>query len=460
MKILILGAGQVGSSVAQVFSKESQNEITVVDLAYAPLVALKERYDLRTIRGNAALPTILEEADAENTDIIIAATSSDEVNIIACHLAHTLFNIELKVARIREQAYVDYSESILFGAKLEAAFAIDVVISPEILITDQIKNIIELPGAQEVLRFAKGRAVIVAAEIHPKSEMANRPLTYLHNLLPDTQINLVALFREDQELTIDADLILRPHDELYFLCERPYARQIMLMFNHANKIPHNIVIAGGGNIGRQLAETLERFAHVKVIEHNRKSAQRLSAYLNDSLVLMGDCTDENLLFEENIEETDIFCAVTNDDQTNILSSMLAKRLGAKYVITLINRSSFLELIQEESNIDLAFSPQQVTVSTLLTYIRKGDIAQVYSIRDGEAEVIEIVAHGTEENSKIINRVVNEIKWPDHVNLAGIIRHRRLLKIDETTAIEPNDHIVLFITDKESIPKVEDLFKIN
>lgn len=450
----------MGSSVAQVLSKESQNEITVVDSAYAPLAALKERYDLRTIRGNGALPSILEEADAANTDIIIAATSSDEVNIVACQLAHTLFNIELKVARIRDQAYIDFSEQVFFGPKTEASFHIDVVISPEILITDQIKNIIELPGAQEVLRFAKGRAVMVSVDVHPKAEMNNKRLGYLKTILPDIRPTFVALFRDDVELPISDDTILRSYDELYFLSERPEARHIVQAFDSGTKVARKIMIAGGGNIGSQLAETLEKFAHVKVIERDRKNAQLLTSHLNDSLVLLGDCADENLLFEENIEHTDIFCAVTNDDQTNILSGMLAKRLGAKYVITLVNRSSFLELIQEESNIDLAFSPQQVTLSTLLTYIRKGDIAQVYSIRDGNAEVIEIVAHGNENNSKIINRPVNEIKWPDNVNLAGIIRHRKLLTIDDETLIAPNDHIVLFITDKESIPEIEDLFKIN
>ncbi|MDG9730108.1 Trk system potassium transporter TrkA [Ignatzschineria sp. RMDPL8A] len=459
MKILILGAGQVGSTVAHVFSKEAQNEITIIDSHYEPLAALKEQYDIRTIRGNAAHPTVLEEADAASADIIIAVTSSDEVNIVACQLAYSLFNVKLKIARLRSQAYIEHSDNI-FGYKINSAFNIDVVISPEILVTDQIKNIIELPGAHDVLRFAKGKALMISTDIQEGAPFAYRSIAEIREKLPHINVNFTVLFRDGEEFFPNGETVLLPGDYLYFLTARHQARHLIEKLNPTNKTAKKIIIAGGGNIGAQLAETLETFAQVKVIETDSDRAHRLSSNLNNSLVLQGDCTDENLLFEENIETTDIFCAVTNDDQTNILSSMLAKRLGAKYAMTLINRSSFLELIQEESKIDLAFSPQQVTLSTLLTYIRKGDVVQVYSLGLGSAEAIEIVAHGTEESSKLIGKHICDIKWPEGTILSGIIRKGNVLIINDETLIEDDDHIILYINNKDSIPEIEELFKIN
>ncbi len=458
MKILILGAGQVGSTVAHVLSKEAQNDITIVDNQYAPLASLKERYDIRTIRGNAASPAILEEADAENTDIIIAVTSSDEVNIVACQLAYTLFDIKLKVARIRSQDYIEHAD--IFGNGLDVSFHIDVVISPEILITNYIKNIIELPGAHDVLRFAKGEALMISIEIEKDSPLYGRRFSKIQRRTRHLNINYVAIYRDGEEFIPKEETILEEDDEIYFLCARPHAREVIELFKSEHKVAKKVTIAGGGNIGSQLAEALESFTRVKVIEHNADRAHHLAAQLDNSLILQGDCTDETLLFEENIEDTDLFCAVTNDDQTNILSAMLAKRLGAKFAISLINRASFLELIEEESNIDLAFSPQQVTLSTLLTYIRKGDIVQVYSLRSGNSEAMEIIAHGTEATSKIVGKELEGIRWPEGVVVAGLVRRGKVMPIEPTMSIEQNDHLILFITDKESIPRVEELFELR
>lgn len=457
MKILILGAGQVGSTVANVFSKEKKNEITIIDNAYTPLAALKEQYDIRTIRGNAAHPKVLEEADAAHTDIIIAVTSSDEVNIVACQLAYSLFNIKLKIARLRSQSYIEYSDDI-FGYKINAAFNIDVILSPEILVTEQIKTIIELPGAYDVLRFAKGQALMVSTDVVEGAPFAHHTLEYIKKSLPQIEVNYTIIHRDGVDLVPQQDTVFLPGDHLYFLTSRKEARQVLEKFHPTSTVVKRVIIAGGGNIGVHLAEALESFTQVKIIESNPDRAHHLSSYLNNSLVLAADCTDENLLFEENIEATDFFCAVTNDDQTNILAGMLAKKLGAKLAMTLINRPSFLELIQGESKIDLAFSPQQVTLSTLLTYIRKGDVAQVYSLGIGDAEALEIIAHGTEKSSKLINRPLNEIKWPDGVILSGIIREQKIIPTKTTTLIQEDDHIIFYINRKDSIPSFEEFFK--
>ncbi|MFD2724572.1 Trk system potassium transporter TrkA [Ignatzschineria indica] len=247
---------------------------------------------------------------------------------------------------------------------------------------------------------------------------------------------------------------------MYFLCARSDAREVIELFQSKQRIAKKVTIAGGGNIGAALAEALESYTHVKLIEENAERANALASKLSRSLILHGDCTDETLLFEENIDKTDLFCALTNDDQTNIMAAMLAKRLGAKFSMALINRSSYLEMIEEESNIDLAFSPQQVTLSTLLTYIRKGDIVQVYSLRSGESEAMEIIAHGNAETSKIVGKSLEGIRWPENVVVAGLIRRGKVMKIEPSISIEQNDHLILFITDKESIPEVEDLFELR
>lgn len=458
MKILILGAGQVGSTVAHVLSKEAQNDITIIDNQYAPLAALKERYDIRTIRGNAASPLLLKEAGAESMDVLIAVTSSDEVNIVASQIAHTVFGIKLKVARVRSQDYLRAGD--LFGNKLDSTFHIDVVISPETLITNYIKNIIELPGALDVLRFAKGEALIVSMGVEKDSQLFGRRFSKIKRRTRHLNINYVAIYREGCEFIPEEDTVLEEDDEVYFLCARSDAREVIELFQSKQRIAKRVTIAGGGNIGAALAEALESFAHVKLIESSAERANALASKLNRSLILHGDCTDETLLFEENIENTDLFCALTNDDQTNIMAAMLAKRLGAKFTMSLINRSSYLEMIEDESNIDLAFSPQQVTLSTLLTYIRKGDIVQVYSLRSGESEAMEIIAHGNAETSKIVGKSLEGIRWPEDVVVAGLIRRGKIMKIEPSMFIEQNDHLILFITDKESIPEVEDLFELR
>ncbi len=454
MKILILGAGQVGASVANILSQEPQNDITVVDSDHFALAALKERLDIRTIKGAASHPRIMEQAGAEGTDILIAVTSSDETNMVACELGFLLFNIKTKIARIRASDYINHGD--LFGTG-QGQFAVDVTISPETLVTEQIKNVIELSGATRVLPFASGRALLVSSIAQRGGKLIGVPIRELPKHLPGIDIRIAAIFRGENEVALEVtgDTIIYDDDEVFFLCARKHARLMMAELRPLDKTTKRIMIAGGGNIGMRLAEALEDDVQVKIIERNRENANKLAANLNKAIVLSGDCADEELLLEEKIDHTDVFCAVTNDEQANILSAMLAKRLGAKRVMSLINRPSYVELVESESQIDVVFSPQQATISALLAYIRRGDIVKVYSL--GISEAIEIVAHGTAETSEVIGRHHDEIEWPDGVVLAALVRGNKVLMCHHDSIIETNDHAILFVSDKSNISEVEALF---
>ncbi|GBU09196.1 NAD-binding component of TrK potassium transporter [Gammaproteobacteria bacterium] len=455
MKILILGAGQVGSSVAQILSKEPQNDITVVDSNALVLASLKDRLDIRTVKGHASHPNVMEQAGALGTDILIAVTSSDETNMVACELGKLLFNIKTKIARIRSSSYLNNVD--IFGNS-EGKLAVDVTISPESLVTEQIKNVIELSGATRVLPFASGRALLVSSIAQSGGRLIGSQIKELPKHLPGIDIRIAAIFRGEDTLEVTGNTILQENDEVFFLSARQHARLMMAELRPLDKKAKKIVIAGGGNIGMRLADALEDDVRVKIIEHNYQNAQKLSARLSKAIVLSGDCADEELLREENIEQTDVFCAVTNDEQANILSAMLAKRLGAKRVMSLINRPSYVELVESESQIDVVFSPQQVTIGALLAYIRRGDIVKVYSL--GDSEAIEIIAHGTLESSQVIGRHHDEIQWPEGVVLAALIRGNKVLMYHHDSIIEAEDHAILFVSDKTSIQFVEELFHVS
>ncbi len=455
MKILILGAGQVGASVAAILVKEHQNDITIVDTDGKALNQLQERLDIKTVRGHASHPNVLERAGAEETDILIAATSNDETNMVACELAHYLFKIPTKIARVRAGSYFEYDD--IFGRE-SGKLAVDVAISPETLVMQQIKSVIDLPGATQIFNFANGRILLVGADAQSGGRLVGLPLCKLQQHMPGIDVRIAAIFRDDESISIDGDTIVQADDEVFFLCSRQNARLMMNELRPQDGQVKRIIIAGGGNIGLRLAEALEDYMRVKIIEHNPKTAENLAAHLTKAIVLAGDCADEDLLLEENIENTDVFCAVTNDDHANILSCMLAKRLGAQRVMSLINRSAYVDLVQSESVIDVTFSPQQVTIGAILTFIRRGDVVKVHSLREGAAEALEIIAHGDRQNSKVIGRKVEEIDWPTGVYLAALVRNKAVVICHHDTEIREDDHLILFLSDKQSIPEVEQLFQ--
>jgi trk system potassium uptake protein TrkA len=453
MKIIILGAGQVGSSVAQNLASEA-NDITVVDNRPEILRDLQDRIDIRTVTGPASHPEVLTRAGAEDADMILAVTNSDETNMIACQVAYTLFHTPIKVARVRAQEYLAYPK--LFT---QEALPVDVLISPEQLVTDYIRRLIEQPEALQVLEFAGGRVQLVAVRAVQGGPLVGQELRELSAHMPGVEARVAAIFRSSSDILPQGDTVIEANDEVFFIAARKNIRAITSELRGLDKPVKRVMIAGGGNIGLRLAESIESRYQVKLIDRNAETARRLSEQLDSAIVLLGDAADEELLLDENIENTDIFCALTNDEEANILSAMLAKRLGARKVMSLINRPSYVDLVQSEA-IDIAVSPQQATIGSLLTHVRRGDVAAVHSLRRGAAEAIEAVAHGDNKTSKVVGRTVDEIKLPPGTTIGAIVRGEDVIIAHHNTVIESDDHVILFLVDKQHIPAVERLFQVG
>lgn len=453
MKIIILGAGQVGSSLANNLASEA-NDITVVDTDGKRLHELQDRLDLRTVAGQASHPDVLQRAGAEDADMIIAVTNSDETNMVACQVAYTLYHTPTKIARVRAQEYLHFPE--LFT---QDSIPIDVMISPEQLVTDYIYRLIQHPGALQVLDFSGGRVQLVAVKAYYGGLLVGHELRTLRDHMPGVQTRVAAIYRRGKAINPEGHTVIEADDEVFFIAATKDIRAVMSELRKLDKPVKRVIIAGGGNIGKRLARALERQFQVKLIDHNSVRTVAISEELEKTIVLQGDAADEELLLEENIEDTDVFCALTNDDEANILSSMLAKRLGAKKVMALINRAAYVDLV-ESGDIDIAISPPQATIGSLLAHVRRGDVVMVHSLRRGAAEAIEAIAHGDEYSSKVVGRAVEDIKLPHGTTIGAIVRGDEVLIAHHDTVIEAEDHVLLFVVDKKRIPEVERLFQVG
>ena len=453
MKILILGAGQVGSTVAESLAGEA-NDITIVDTDGEKLRQLQDRLDLRTLTGNAAHPSILEQAGIVDTDILLAVTQSDEVNMVACKLAATLYNTPTRIARIRATDYLERRE--VFSTD---NFCVDFSICPEQILTEYIVKLIEFPEALQVLEFAGGRVSLVAVRAVEGGPLVGRPLRFLRTDMPQIDTRVAAIFRLDHSINMNGDTVVEAGDEVFFIAATEHIRTVMQELRRMDKPSRRVMIVGGGNIGRRLAKTLEHSYQVKLIEYNKKACASLAADLTNTLVLNGDGTDEKLMQQENVSEVDVFCALTNDDENNIMSALLAKQGGARKVIALINRSAYVGLVQG-GKIDIAISPAQVTIGSLLAYVRQGDVAAVHSLRRGAAEALELVAHGDRESSKVVGRRIEEIDSPKGATIGAIVRGEQVIIAHHDTVIEAEDHIIVFVNDKRMVRKVERLFQVS
>ncbi|AOU96728.1 Trk system potassium transport protein TrkA [Acidihalobacter yilgarnensis] len=453
MKIIVLGAGQVGGSLSHHLAKEA-NDITLVDTRADILHELQDRLDLRTVVGHGSHPDVLEQAGARDADMIVAVTNSDETNMVACQIAYTLFRTPTKIARVRANEYLAYTS--LFA---QEALPIDVLISPEELVTNYVQRLIEHPGALQVLDFADGKVSLVAVRAYYGGPLVGNELRTLAEHMPGIQTRVAAIFRRDKPILPQGDTIIEADDEVFFIAAKKNIRAITSELRKLDKSYKRIVLAGGGNIGKRVAERLEARYQVKIIEHNAGRARYLSETLDKAMVLRGDAADEELLLEENIEATDVFCALTNDDEANILSAMLAKRLGARKVMALINRPAYVDLV-ESGIIDVAISPQQVTLGALLAHVRRGDVVAVHSLRRGAAEAIEAVAHGDRRTSRVVGRRVDEIKLPRGTTIGAVVRGDEVLVAHGETIIEAEDHVILFLVDRSRITDVERLFQVD
>ena len=453
MKIIILGAGQVGGSLALSLANES-NDITLVDSDSRRLYELQDRADLQTITGHASYPTVLAQAGARDADMIVALTNSDETNMVACQVAYTLFHTPTKIARVRTADYLEFKD--LF---VQEALPIDVLISPEILVSNYVENLIEHPGALQVLNFAEGKVKLIAMSLYDNSQYVGKRVRKVFDDVKAKEARLVALYRGKQSLAIDQDTQLEAGDDLFFIAAASQAKNVTTVLQGLDKPNRRVIIAGGGNIGYQLAAVLEPHYRVKIIERNAERARFLSETLDKTVVLKGDAADESMLLDENIDSADVFCALTNDDEANILSAMLAKRMGARKTLSLINRPSYIELV-ESGMIDIAISPQQVTIGALLAHIRRGDVVAVHSLRKGSAEALEAVAHGDRKTSKVVGRAIADLNLPRGANIGAIVRNEEVIIAKSDLVIEPEDHVIMYLADKNKVRDVERLFQVS
>lgn len=453
MKILILGAGQVGSTVAESLVSEA-NDITIVDTDGEKLRQLQDRLDLRTLTGSASHPSVLEQAGIADTDMLLAVTQSDEVNMVACKIAASFYNTPTRIARIRATDYLNREE--IFSAD---NFAVDFSICPEQILTEYITKLIEFPEALQVLEFADGKVSLVAVRAFEGGPLVGKPLSFLRTHMPQVETRVAAIFRQDRAIIPEGGTVVQDGDEIFFIAATDNIRSVLKEMRRMDKPSRRVMIVGGGNIGRRLAKALERDYQVKLIEYNKKTCQKLAGELTHTLVLNGDGTDEKLMQQEHVEEVDVFCSLTNDDENNIMSSLLAKQAGARKVVSLINRSAYVGLVQG-GKIDIALSPAHVTIGSLLAYVRQGDVAVVHSLRRGAAEALELVAHGDRQSSKVVGRRVEELDLPRGATIGALVRGDEVLIAHHDTLIQAEDHVIVFVTEKRTVKKVEQLFQVS
>ena len=480
MKIIILGAGRVGQSVADSLVSE-RNDITVIDTDAERLRDLESRFDLRGVVGNGIEPAVLAEAGAQDTDLLIACAAQDETNLVCCKVAQLMFNIPKRIARVRSTGF--QRDERLVGPE---GFAVDRIICPEESLTRYIGKLIDYPEAMQVREFAGGRACLVSVRARAGAPMVGHTVAEMRNSTPDVAVRLVAIYRRfpeepDRFVACAGETRIEPGDEVFVLAAREHIAHVLASLHRRDATPvrpvRRIMIAGGGRVGLHLALELGkepgRFL-VKIIEDDSARCIELASRLpSDVLVLQGDTTDENLLGDESIDEIDLFLALTDDDEDNIMSCLLAKRLGARRVLALINRRSYADLMHG-TQIDIALSPAQAMLGELLAYVRQGDVQAVHSLRRGVAEALEIVVRGDRKTSRVVGRKVSDLALPRDVHIGLIVRglpdspdvsadelrEPQVIIPRSGTVLESNDHVVFFLPHKRLVRDVEKLFRVS
>ncbi|MBK69934.1 MAG: Trk system potassium transporter TrkA [Euryarchaeota archaeon] len=452
MKIVILGAGAVGSALAFLLSQD--NDVVVVDSNKATLDKLEEKADVQTINGSCSFPNILVKAGIYNADMVTAVSGSDETNIVSCMISKIL-NKEIKtIARIREISY-------LKGKTLEALatdqIPVDVVVSPEGLITEQLQGLIELPGSLQVMEFGGGKLNLVAVRAVEGGPMIGHEIGDLKKHMPRVDSRVAAIFRDGQSIVPTGTTKIAANDEVFFISRNGEAPKVINEMRKKEEPYKNIIIAGGGKIGRRLAKRIERTHNVRVIESSHERAKHISENLESAIILEGDSCDKNLLHEENIENTDVFVAVTNDDEANVMSCLLAKEMGAHKVLALINNPAYVDLVQDRG-IDIAISPSEITIGTFLAELEGKDVLKVHSLRKGAAEAIEsLVLPSPTGREDCIGKEIGNIKLPKGATLGGLIRNKKGKIAHDNVHLREGDHVIVFLTDKKVIKEVKEIF---
>ena len=454
MKVIVCGAGQVGFNIARYLALEG-NDVTVIDQRPDLVRRISDGLDVQGIVGHASHPDILEKAGAEDADMIIAVTHADEVNMVSCQIAHSIFDVPTKIARVRDQGYL---QPIWANLYTRDHMPIDVIISPEIEVARAVTRRLQVPGAFEMIPLVDGKVKLLGVRCDEECPIVNTPLRQLTQLFPELDMIIVGIMRDDLPIVPSADDQMLPGDEVYFVVDSDQVARAMATFGHDEPEARRLLIFGGGNIGLFLAREIERnhpWVNAKVIEMDPDRAELAASELGRTVVLHGDVLDSDILEEANVAATETVVAVTNDDETNILASLLAKRYGCQRAVTLVNKGTYEPLVTN-LGIDVVVSPRNITVSTILQHVRRGRIHSVHTLREGFGELIEAEAM---ETSPLVGSPIKDAKLPSGVMLGAIVRQGEMVVPHGDTVVQANDRVVLFAA-KESIRKVEKLFSVR
>ncbi len=454
MKVIICGAGQVGFNIARYLASED-NDITVIDLSRELIEKLSGTLDVQGMVGYASHPDVLEQAGAADADMLIAVTHADEVNMVACHVAHSIFEVPTKIARVRYQGYQRPEWSRLFD---RAHMPIDVIISPEIEVARAIGRRLEIPGAFDAIPLVEGRVALIGVRCTAECPIVNTPLRQLTQLFPDLNIVVVGILRNDRRIVPDHDEVMLPGDDVYFVADSRHLARAMAVFGHEEQEARRIIIVGGGNIGQHLVTTVDRDhpgVSIKLIEIDKKRAEAVAQALPRVVVIHGDALDAEILEEANVKATETIVAVSNDDEVNILASLLAKRFGCRRSITLINKPTYTPLMGN-LGIDAVVSPRAITVSTILQHVRRGRVRSVHTLSDGFGEIIEVEAL---ETSGLVGPPLRDAKLPEGVIVGAIVRDKEVVIPRGDTVVRTGDRVVLFAV-AGAVRKVEKMFAVR
>ncbi len=454
MKVIICGAGQVGFNIARYLAGEN-NDVTVIDQRADLIRKITDTLDVQGILGHASHPSVLEQAGASDADMLIAVTQADEINMVACQVAHSLFEVPTKIARIRAQSYLQPMWSMLFSRE---NLPIDVIISPEIEVARAITRRLQVPGALDVISLANDRARLLGVRCDAQTPLINTQLRQLTVLFPDLSIVVVSIVRDGRPMVPQAEDQMLEGDEVYFVVDTRHVSRALAAFGREDREARRVVIFGGGNIGLFLAQRIEEefpAVSLKVIESNKERAEFVAKSLSRSVVLNGDVLDPEILVEASVGLAETVVSVTNDDETNILSALLAKRNGTCRAMALINKTTYNGLTGP-LGIDVVINPRSTTVSHILHHVRRGRIHGVHSLHEGFGELIEADAL---ETSPLIGKPLREIKLPNGVLLGAVVRDGAVISPRGNTVIQQGDRIILFAI-AEAVKKVEKMFSVR
>ena len=452
MKIVILGAGAVGSTLAALLSEE--NDIVIVDNKSFPLNRLEEEADLKTILGSCSYPNVLVKADIANADMVVAVTGSDETNIVSCMISKVLNGSIKTIARVREASYLRGKTKEAMDSGL---IPVDIHVSPEQLITDQIQGLIDIPGSLQVLEFGTGQLNLVAVRAVKGGPMIGHEIGDLKDHMPKVDTRVAAIFRKGESIIPTGSTSIEADDEVFFISKKGEATNVINEMRTKEDPYKNVIIAGGGKIGSRLAKATQGNHNVKIIEADPERARTISEKLASTVVLEGSVSDKSLLHDENIENTDVFAAVTNDDEANVMSCLLAKEMGAHKVIALINNPAYVDLVQGRG-IDIAIAPSQITIGTFLAEIEGQDVVKVHSLRRGAAEAIEAIAKESPSGKEsCIGKELGEISLPEGVTIGALIRGNKGKIAHDHVHLRENDHVIVFLTNKKNLKEVKSIF---